>query len=189
AASLSMILANLLASTAGKTPDSFVQLDMMRLPLGILSGMGFIGAGAILRRAGHIAGITTAATLWFLTVIGLCFGAGKIALGLTGTLAGLFTVSALLYVEERLDSDHEATLTIVTTSGGPPEQELRATLNHPKYEITSWGALYSPGDSRREFTCELKWRAPRQDTAVPQHVRALSDLSGVTRVQWSPHSR
>jgi putative Mg2+ transporter-C (MgtC) family protein len=34
----------------GKTPESFAVMHLMRLPLGILSGMGFIGAGAILRR-------------------------------------------------------------------------------------------------------------------------------------------
>ena len=45
AASLSMIQANLLMNSVGKAHDSFVVLDLMRLPLGILSGMGFIGAG------------------------------------------------------------------------------------------------------------------------------------------------
>src|SRR5581483_5901227 len=50
AAAVSMIQANLFLPTAGKASDSFVTLDVMRLPLGILSGMGFIGAGAILRR-------------------------------------------------------------------------------------------------------------------------------------------
>ena len=46
AASLSMLLANAMLWTSGKNASSFVQLDLMRLPLGILSGMGFIGAGA-----------------------------------------------------------------------------------------------------------------------------------------------
>jgi putative Mg2+ transporter-C (MgtC) family protein len=74
AASLSMIQANLLLPVAGKAGDSFVVMDLMRLPLGMLSGMGFIGAGAIVRRDNFVVGVTTAATLWFVTVIGLCFG-------------------------------------------------------------------------------------------------------------------
>ncbi len=49
----------------------------MRLPLGILSGIGFIGGGAILQRGDLVMGVTTAATLWFVTVMGLCFGAGS----------------------------------------------------------------------------------------------------------------
>ena len=50
AASVAMLLANSLLGLAGRPEGSFVSLDMMRLPLGILSGIGFIGAGAILRR-------------------------------------------------------------------------------------------------------------------------------------------
>jgi putative Mg2+ transporter-C (MgtC) family protein len=45
AASVAMIQANLLLGTSGKPANSFVTLDLMRLPLGILTGMGFIGGG------------------------------------------------------------------------------------------------------------------------------------------------
>jgi putative Mg2+ transporter-C (MgtC) family protein len=74
AACLAMLQVNLLLPTAGRPANSFVMNDLMRLPLGILSGMGFIGAGAIVRRDNFVGGITTAATVRFVTVIGLCFG-------------------------------------------------------------------------------------------------------------------
>ena len=64
-------------------------MDLMRLPLGILSGMGFIGAGAIFRRGDAVVGVTTAATLWFVTVMGLCFGAGQLPLGAAMLAVGL----------------------------------------------------------------------------------------------------
>jgi putative Mg2+ transporter-C (MgtC) family protein len=82
AASLAMILCNILLSTVGKHPDSFVNIDPMRLPLGILTGMGFIGAGAVIRRKDTVIGITTtAATLWLVTVVGLCIGSWHFLLG------------------------------------------------------------------------------------------------------------
>jgi putative Mg2+ transporter-C (MgtC) family protein len=71
AACFAMIQVNILLPTAGRPANSFVMNDLMRLPPGILSGMGFIGAGAIVRRDNFVVGITTAATLWFVTVIGL----------------------------------------------------------------------------------------------------------------------
>jgi MgtC family len=77
AATAVMIQVNLLLPMAGKAPDSFITNDLVRLPLGILSGIGFIGAGAILRRGDAGRGITTAATLWMMTIIGLCFGGGR----------------------------------------------------------------------------------------------------------------
>src|ERR1700679_3120929 len=70
AASLSMLQANLLMNSIGKTHDSFVVLDLMRLPLGILSGMGFIGAGTILRKGSLVLGVTPARPLWFVTLGG-----------------------------------------------------------------------------------------------------------------------
>jgi putative Mg2+ transporter-C (MgtC) family protein len=50
AASIAMLQVNLLLPMSGRQPDSFVMNDLMRLPLGILTGVGFIGAGVILRR-------------------------------------------------------------------------------------------------------------------------------------------
>lgn len=52
-------------------------MDLMRLPLGILTGVGFIGGGSILKKGDLVTGITTAATLWVVTVIGLCLGAAN----------------------------------------------------------------------------------------------------------------
>jgi putative Mg2+ transporter-C (MgtC) family protein len=63
AASVAMLQMNYLLPLAGRSSDSFVTNDLMRLPLGILTGVGFIGGGAILRRGSLIVGVTTAATL------------------------------------------------------------------------------------------------------------------------------
>src|SRR5205823_8605060 len=81
AAAVAMIEANLLLATAGKSADSFARMDILRLPLGILSGIGFLGGGVILKRGDIVLGVTTAATMWFVTVLGLCFGGGQLGAG------------------------------------------------------------------------------------------------------------
>ncbi len=101
AAAVAMIQVNLLLPMGGKTPDAFANLDLMRLPLGILTGMGFIGGGAILRRGNMIQGVTTAATLWIVTVIGLCFGGGQLALGLATLVLAVIVVWGLKHLERR----------------------------------------------------------------------------------------
>ena len=63
AASVAMIQVNILLPTAGRASDSFVMNDLMRLPLGILTGVGLIGGGAILRRRSIIVGVTTQQSL------------------------------------------------------------------------------------------------------------------------------
>jgi putative Mg2+ transporter-C (MgtC) family protein len=59
AVSVAMIQANILLPVGGKTAESFGVMDLMRLPHGILTGVGFIGGGAILRRGDLVIGMTT----------------------------------------------------------------------------------------------------------------------------------
>src|ERR1700683_2120706 len=110
AAAVAMIQTNLLLATRGRSPDSFIMMDLMRLPLGILTGMGFIGGGAILRRDGFVLGVTTAATLWFVTVIGLCFGGGQIKLGIAAFALGMIVLEGLRWVDYRMKQEERGSL-------------------------------------------------------------------------------
>ncbi|MEK6421789.1 MAG: MgtC/SapB family protein [Burkholderia gladioli] len=111
-ACLAMLQVNALLAQTGRDAQSFAVLDLMRLPLGILSGMGFIGAGAILRRDGLVTGITTAATLWFVTMIGLCAGGGQLGLAALGTVLGFAVLAGLKQLEQRLPRRRHAWLSI-----------------------------------------------------------------------------
>lgn len=108
AAAVAMIQANLLLTVDGKTAETFSVMDVMRLPLGILTGVGFIGGGAILRRGNLVEGVTTAGTLWIMTVIGLCFGAGELALGSIATALTLITLVVLKRIDALVPRQHEA---------------------------------------------------------------------------------
>ena len=67
-----------------------------RVLQGILSGIGFLGAGVIIHRGANdsVKGLTTAASIWVCAVMGVSFGAGQITLGMIG-LAGIFIVLLL----------------------------------------------------------------------------------------------
>jgi putative Mg2+ transporter-C (MgtC) family protein len=186
AASISMIQANLLLPTAGKPSDSFVVLDLMRLPLGILSGMGFIGAGAILRRGKLVTGVTTAATLWFVTVMGLCFGGGQIALGLVMLGIGLVVLSVLRWAEDRMKQDRRAVLTLATEQDGPPEDQIREDLLAEHFRIVSFAVTHKPATGMQRVRCVVEWRALAEDCRTPAVVRRLANSHGVVCVAWRP---
>src|SRR6202041_2320965 len=113
AATLAQLQANILLTTVGKTTSSFSVLDLERLPLGILSGIGFIGAGVIMKRDNNtISGVTTAATIWFVTVLGLLFGGGQLGLGIAAGLIALCILWGLRKVEAVLPQSHTALLQI-----------------------------------------------------------------------------
>ena len=186
AASLSMIEANLLLNTVGKAHDSFVQFDVMRLPLGILSGMGFIGAGTILRKGELVRGLTTAATLWFVTMLGLCFGAGQIGLGLAALFLGLGILWGLKYMEQFIRQDLRGSLILVTLGTDLTEEELGQQLLQNGCSVISWGVSFVKSAQRREIRCEIKWRPAVGQTMPPPVIAKLYAHPAVSALSWKP---
>jgi putative Mg2+ transporter-C (MgtC) family protein len=180
---------NLLLPTAGRPAKSFVMNDLMRLPLGILSGMGFIGAGAIVRRDNFVVGITTAATLWFVTVLGLCFGGGQIAIGLVGSAIGLVVLTALKVVEDRMKQDRQGKLSLVVDSSGPSENEIRSSLKQGGIKVASCAFAHTSEARTTELNCDLHWSAPAADNEVPAAIHALAERPGVIRIAWMPQAK
>ena len=70
------------------------------------------GGGAILRHGDLIVGVITAATLWLITVIGLCFGGDQIDLGIAATLLGVITLWALRWLDVHIPREQRAVLEI-----------------------------------------------------------------------------
>ncbi|HEX3998119.1 MAG TPA: MgtC/SapB family protein [Pirellulales bacterium] len=186
AATVAMIQANLLLNTVGKRPDSFIVLDLMRLPLGILSGMGFIGAGAIFRRKNMSKGVTTAATLWFVTVMGLCFGGGQLMLGLAAFVLGIITLSVLRHLENWLAEDQRARLTLVAGADGPETEDIRRNLSTAGYRVESLSIAYAKHAAVRRLTYDIRWRGRKGSTAPPDVVEQLAKAPGVSRLEWKP---
>jgi putative Mg2+ transporter-C (MgtC) family protein len=181
ASAFAMIEVNLLLATRNKPPDTFIQLDLMRLPLGILSGMGFIGAGAIIRRGDMAVGVTTAATLWFVTVVGLCFGAGSIGLGVVATALGFVVLNAVKHLEQALPADHRATVE-VTVEGDPP---VKAALSGGQYTVLErGGAVSQEGEGRRELRYDVRWRAPMGEPGPLTFLDRLAATPGVVKFTW-----
>jgi putative Mg2+ transporter-C (MgtC) family protein len=112
AACLAMIQANLLLGATGKTDQSFAVMDTLRLPLGILTGVGFIGGGAILKKGDMVTGVTTAATLWIMTAIGLCIGGGQWILGATGAIIAFVVLSPFKMFDEAIPRMQKAKIVI-----------------------------------------------------------------------------
>jgi putative Mg2+ transporter-C (MgtC) family protein len=185
AGSVAMIQVNLLLPMAGRPPSSFVMNDLMRLPLGILTGVGFIGAGAILRRETlMVVGVTTAATLWLATVIGLCLGGGQVMLGLAATLLGLLALWGLKAIENRLKVEHRARLRIALDSNGPAEEELRRRLASEGLTIAGSRTRLLMSMNHRDFVFEIRYQRRSPLTQMPPAVQALASENGVVSLEW-----
>jgi putative Mg2+ transporter-C (MgtC) family protein len=182
AASVAMIEVNLLLLTAGRPRDSFVMNDLMRLPLGILTGVGFIGGGAILRRGNIVVGVTTAATLWLVTVIGLCIGGGQLWLGLAATAIGLFALRFLAWVEESLPQERYGRLELQLDTSRFDEHAVFKTLHDVGVSITSTLGVTSGPDVPCRLAFEVRLVGRRGNTQFPTFVERLANAPGVKAV-------
>ncbi|CAG9242950.1 Mg(2+) transport ATPase protein C [Burkholderia diffusa] len=185
AACLSMLQVNALLLQAGKPEGAFSVLDLMRLPLGILTGMGFIGGGAILHRDGLVSGVTTAATLWFVTVVGLCIGGGQLSLGALGLALGLLVVWPLRLVEQRVRSVRTALLTIEYELGSPTRDRLTTGLRDAGFACRTRGFRETAARAVREEELLVTWREPTNaDAMLPQLIR-IAELANLTSIRCS----
>jgi putative Mg2+ transporter-C (MgtC) family protein len=186
AACLAMLQANWLINSNGKPEDSFVVMDIMRLPLGILSGIGFIGAGAILKRGELALGVTTAATIWFITVMGLCFGGGQLELGVAGFVLGFLVLTGLKKVELRLPRRHSATLKISVSPGGPSQPEVAALLNSAGLSVKEPTlSIETLPSEHKIYGWKVEWKGEHEDTDLPAPVQKLTADSSIQKLEWT----
>ncbi len=106
---LIMIISLEVARTASRIADPG------RIAAQVVTGVGFLGAGAIIRSRFHVSGLTTAATIWVLSALGLAIGAGYILLAIAGAVCITITLTLVKHIEKaivRIRSSHILQLTL-----------------------------------------------------------------------------
>jgi putative Mg2+ transporter-C (MgtC) family protein len=182
AAAIAMIQVNMLLLTAGRPSGSFVMNDLMRLPLGILTGIGFIGGGAILRRGSIVVGVTTAATIWLATVIGLTVGGGQLWLGVAGTAIGVFALRFLAWVEDGLKRQYDGRLELQLDTSRTGHATVRSQLDDLGVNISKVLAFTSGPGPRASLVFEVRITQAGRRAELPQFVARLATEPGVMKV-------
>jgi putative Mg2+ transporter-C (MgtC) family protein len=186
AACLAMIQTNWLINSNGKPSDSFVVMDIMRLPLGILSGIGFIGAGAIIKRGELAIGVTTAATIWFVTVMGLCFGGGQIGLGFAGFVLSFAVLTGLKRIETHMPRQHSGILRIAVAAEGPTQDQVASLLVRSGISPTEPSLSFegSP-DMNTIFGWKIRWKGSHEDPNPPRAIQELAVRPGILKLEFT----
>lgn len=122
AAATFMILSAFFREFQGYTPDDGIEVDASRIAASVVSGIGFLAGGAILRTGLSVQGLTTAAGLWLVTAIGMTAGAGMYVVAIVVTAMGMFILTLMRRLEDRIaDSVRHR---IEATLAGTPEKLL-----------------------------------------------------------------
>jgi putative Mg2+ transporter-C (MgtC) family protein len=159
----------------------------------VVSGIGFLGAGAIMKEGMNVRGLNTAATLWASAAVGACAGADMVAQSAAATifvLAGNTLLRPLVNAIDRIplnEGASEATYEIIVTTNSERAAEVREklaeTLEKASYPIRETKVIYR-SDDNVEVAAELVTLAAEPDE-LDGVVAALAALPGVSHAAWN----
>jgi putative Mg2+ transporter-C (MgtC) family protein len=162
--------------------QSVVRADPTRIAAQIVTGIGFLGAGAIIRQGLSVRGLTTAATLWVVAAVGLAAGAGYYSAAVITTavvLVALWPLRVMAYrMLHRFRAD-DGRLVVELPSGTPPG-ELIDEIERAGARIAA--IVVSQEADRRRL--ELDLALPR-GLAAPRLVARIADVANVVDVRWA----
>ena len=162
---------------------SVVRADPTRIAAQIVSGIGFLGAGAIIRQGLSVRGLTTAATLWLVAAIGMASGAGYYDGAVIATLGALITLGPMRTVAYKVvrrwrpDVDR---LVVDIPAGGSPIPILEVIEQRGARVVSL--EIAQEGDRR---SVALDVEMPPRVVTAPAIVAAVGDIDGVLEVRWT----
>ncbi len=167
----------------GNIPGAMsVAVDPARIAAQIVTGIGFLGAGVIIKERGGIRGLTTAATLWYNAGVGMACGAGMLILPLSCTLIGLAALTVLKTWESKIPRDSYKVVHVDTTGlGDTAFLTLKTYFKDKKIDIVTINFSQNLANSNTtyEFVVKGNW----------DNDELLLSLSHLTEFNFVTHTR
>lgn len=156
-------------------------IDVTRVAAGIITGIGFLGAGAIINVGSEQRGLTTAAMIWFVAALGIAIGAGFKVLALCATIFALLVVAGLHYLERRLPTFRHVYLTIVMPHGLEHLCEIEGVIRRQHFHLQTSQIVTSAEDGMTEFVFELgASAAPKLDELAATLRKSLPEAETIS---------
>jgi putative Mg2+ transporter-C (MgtC) family protein len=162
-------------------PNVVERLDPSRIAAQIVSGIGFLGAGAIIRQGLSVKGLTTAATLWLSAAIGMASGAGYYSAALIATAGALLTLGPLRIVAYRVIHRYRPEverLLVDIPAGGSPVPVLEVIEARGGRVVSL--EIAQEGD-RRSIAIDVELHG----VPAPTFVSDVGSIDGVLEVRWT----
>lgn len=153
-------------------------IDPNRMAAGIVTGIGFLGAGAILRTGDLIRGLTTGATIWFVAALGIVIGVGLYPLAAVSTLAVVLVLEVFDIFEHRIPPVVYRALRLGVTlkDRAAIETWCRDYLRQRHVRIQETLCMFDTSESAAEITFRIRARA---NAFTPAIAEAMASQPGV----------
>ena len=161
-----------------------VVLDPSRVAAQVVSGIGFLGAGAILLRGEIVRGLTTAASLWAVAAVGLAIGGGLYVAGIAATAIMLIILAGVKPIEEKYRERNQTfELAILADHGGLSLDVLRSTLGERTRRVKQFIVHSSEVADKDEVTIVMSRVTSKDVSAIAEEFRALACVREVSEVR------
>ena len=164
------------------TPPSFA--DPTRVIQGIMTGIGFLGAGVIMKEGLSIRGLSTAASIWMTAAIGVVIGLGFYGAAISAAVITIALMSGVRSIETALPHTTIMHLSLKFPREQTPDAaHVRELMERFGWEVSDWTFSLGAEGSRFEYQMVLHARAPGKPMKL---VEALDHLDGVLEYRLSP---
>jgi putative Mg2+ transporter-C (MgtC) family protein len=169
---------------SGQQGAARVVIDPTRMAQGIMTGIGFLGAGVIVKEGLTVRGLTTAASIWITASIGILTGIGFYFAAGIGTIATLGTLSVFRWIEGLMPAEHYANFLIrFPRASVMPEEDLRRLIAEHGFSVTHMS--YRIAGQGREFEYQTVLRTLRAANVQKFSARLAAEPS-VTEFRIAP---
>ena len=162
--------------------DDLVTVDSSRIAASVVTGIGFLGAGAILRTGISVQGLTTAAGLWLVAAIGLSAGAGMYVVSVAATIIGVTALTVLRRFERKDDHLLRRKISLILGEGAQPLSLILTALARDGAVVSAAEYEKQIDENRTAVTFQASFPA----TASDRIVELLETQPGVRRVRVEP---
>jgi putative Mg2+ transporter-C (MgtC) family protein len=165
------------------SPQTHIAIDPGRIAAGIITGIGFLGAGAILRIGDLIRGLTTAGCIWFVAALGIVIGQGDYTLAIFSTGVALIALLTLSKAERQIRPIvYRSVIVIVPLAQAEfMEGKCRSILEEREIQLQDIVSTLAVESGRAEITFKVRTRNRLQSGEV---LRAIAAQPGVVEARW-----
>jgi putative Mg2+ transporter-C (MgtC) family protein len=158
-------------------PVDTIRTDPTRMAQGIMTGIGFLGAGVIFKEGLTVRGLTTAASIWVTAAIGILVGIGFWYVALLGTLATLAILALFRFIESRLPAEFYAHHVLCFARDKVmAEASMRELLGKHGFSIANLSSRLTEGGEQFEYRMVLRSRDPKSAETLSQALRGMPEV-------------
>jgi putative Mg2+ transporter-C (MgtC) family protein len=160
-----------------EVPLDTIRADPTRMAQGIMTGIGFLGAGVIFKEGLTVRGLTTAASIWITAAIGILVGIGFWYAAILGAAATLIVLALFRFIEARLPSEFYAHHMLrFARDHVMSEQDMHKLIRDHGFTIANLSSRLTEGGLLFEYRMTIKSRNRNNAEALSQHLRGLPEV-------------